>query len=112
MELERIDLLRMIVGWIVPTVCAALVGWAVGFVKRVKQDRVAEDVTQKAVCALLRNHLYELHDKYTDKGFYPIHARENVQSLYTAYTSLGGNGTVPALVKELDQLPTHKDVSA
>lgn len=106
--MDRIDLLRVIVNWLIPTTCAAVVGWIAGQAKRKKKEREAEDVTQKAVCALLRNHLYELHDKYTDKGCYPIHARENVQSLYKAYTSLGGNGTVPALIHELEQLPTHQ----
>jgi hypothetical protein len=47
-----------------------------------------------------------------EKGFYPIHARENVQSLFAEYSALGGNGTVPSLVRELEQLPTIKDVSA
>ena len=110
--MEWIDIVEKVVNWVIPTACAAGLGGAVGYAKRIKADRMADDVMRKAVCALLRNHLYELHDKYMEKGYYPIHARENVQSLYKEYTALGGNGTVPALVRELESLPTHKDVSA
>lgn len=104
-----IDVLDKVINWLIPTLCAAALGGMIGYAKRVKREREADGVVQRAVCALLRNHLYELHDKYMEKGFYPIHARENVQSLFKAYTSLGGNGTVPALMHELEQLPTIKD---
>lgn len=109
--MELIDIVDKLINWLVPTVCAAVLGGVIGYAKRVKAERAADDIMRKAVCALLRNHLYELHDKYMEKGFYPIHARENVQSLFAEYTALGGNGTVPSLVRELEQLPTIKDVS-
>jgi hypothetical protein len=62
--------------------------------------------TQDGVKALLRDRIIALYDKYMDKGYMPIHTRENVQELYKEYKKLGGNGVIDHLIEDLYSLPT------
>ena len=89
--------------WAVPAVCVATTAWAAAQIKRGRERDMA---LQMGVRALLRDRLYQAHDYYMEQGYYPIHARENVEAMYTQYKALGGNGTVTNLVHELDSLPT------
>ena len=59
--------------------------------------------------ALLRDRIIQAYNHYTDKGYYPIYARENVEDMYKQYHSLGGNGTVTDLVSKLKELPTESE---
>ncbi len=43
-----------------------------------------------------------------DKGYCPIYALENINTLYKQYHALGGNETVTELVEKLKYLPTEK----
>ena len=99
------DIMEIAVRWAIPALCAALAGWAVGQIKHVRQ---ADNAVRLGVQALLRDRIYQAHSHYTEKGVYPIYARENVEEMYKQYHALGGNGTVTNLVKEMDGLPTTK----
>lgn len=68
-----------------------------------KRQRALED----GVKALLRDRIIQSCDYYTQKKVISVHGRENIQSMYQAYHALGGNGTITALVKGVDELPTH-----
>lgn len=98
-------MLDILLHWALPSLCAALTGFAAGRVKRLHQNDTA---VKMGVQALLRDRLYWNHDHYMQKGEYPIYARENVEEMYRWYHALGGNGTVTNLVHELDNLPTKR----
>lgn len=97
--------LDILLGWALPSLCAAVAGFAAGQVRRLHRD---DKAVKMGVQALLRDRLYWNHDHYMQKGEYPIYARENVEEMYRWYHALGGNGTVTNLVRELDALPTKK----
>jgi len=58
--------------------------------------------------ALLRNEIYNHHDRCVEKGYCPLWQRENVSEMFAQYKALGGNGTVPNLVEELHDMPTKE----
>ena len=72
---------------------------------------LAQHKRQKAletgVQALLRDRIIQSCDYYQKKQSISVHGRENIQSMYAAYHALGGNGAVTALVKDVNELPTH-----
>jgi hypothetical protein len=75
--------------------------------KRKKQNddqKSLRDGTQ----ALLRNQIIKTYEKYIEKGWMPLYARENVLEMYNAYHTLGGNGAITKLMEELENLPTHQ----
>ncbi|MCD7958629.1 MAG: hypothetical protein LUF89_03715 [Ruminococcus sp.] len=57
---------------------------------------------------LLRSEIIRAHDKYMERGFCPIYARETLAKAYEAYHALGGNGTITVLYHQVTELPTEK----
>ena len=72
---------------------------------RLKGVRKREKALQDGVESLLRSQLIEYHDKYTDRGFCPIYAKEAARRSYEAYHALGGNGVITSLYEEIMELP-------
>ena len=64
---------------------------------------------ESGVQSLLRAEIIRSHEKYMDKGFCPVYAREALNRIYESYHALGGNGTMTELYKQVMALPTDKD---
>lgn len=73
-----------------------------------KKFKEHEDLNA-GVRSLLRSKLIELHDKYMEKEYIPIYALDNINKMYDAYHSLGGNGTVTKLVEDIRLLPNEPE---
>jgi hypothetical protein len=56
------------------------------------------------VC-VLRKHLMDDHDYWTEKGYITSHALENGLAMYRAYKDLGGNGMIDHMEDEIQELP-------
>lgn len=59
--------------------------------------------------SLLRAEIIRSHEKYMDKEFCPVYAREALTRIYESYHALGGNGTMTELYKQVMALPTDKE---
>lgn len=59
------------------------------------------------VQCLLRNEIIRNHDKYTEKGYCPIYAKEATTRAYKAYHALGGNDVATELYHDILALPTE-----
>ena len=55
---------------------------------------------------LLRSEIIRNYEKYTDRGYCPIYAREPLSHVYEAYHALGGNSTATDLYKKTMALPS------
>lgn len=82
-----------------------LLGYIVWLLKTQKKDRSANS---KGTMLLLRVHLIEYHDKYTELGEISSYAYENFVEMYEAYHALGGNGMITKMKKEIDELHLNK----
>lgn len=97
-------LIETIVKWAVPFVCGGVLTWAVTYIKlRKKRDSALESGVQ----CLLRAEIIRNHDKYIDKGFCPIYAKEALKRAYAAYHNLGGNDVATQLYHQVMDLPTE-----
>ncbi len=76
-------------------------------ITKVKGVFKREKALGDGVQVLLRNQLIEYHDKYTDKGYCPIYAKESARKSYEAYHELGGNGVITKLYNDIMQLPEN-----
>lgn len=75
---------------------------------RLKKLR-ADDVAQRdGLQALLRDGIITRYDKYVGRGYILVRELENVETMYSAYHALGGNGTLTRLMEELKELPHAK----
>ena len=53
------------------------------------------------VQSLLRESLVDNFNKYSDRGFCPIYAKESIKKVYAAYHQLGGNDVATELYNKL-----------
>lgn len=51
--------------------------------------------------AILRDSIVSYYNKYKDRGYIPIYARESVRKMYEAYTGLGGNDVAHDLYEKM-----------
>lgn len=77
---------------------------AVKFKGIFKRERAMQDGLQ----SLLRSKIIDYHDKYMERGYCPIYAKETIRRSYEAYHDLGGNGVVTKLYNDLMALPEEE----
>ena len=66
--------------------------------------------TKAGLQALLRSELIAMFNKWSDKGYAPIYARENFENCYQRYHELGANGVMDDIYHKFYDLPTDESV--
>lgn len=94
------ELATLVLKWAVPFLCGAIVA-ALGVMWRFIRALCA------GVQCLLRAEIIRMHDKYTERGYCPIYAKESLRRAYKAYHGLHGNDVATALYDETMELPTE-----
>ena len=61
------------------------------------------------VQSLLRENIVENYNKYSERGYCPIYAKESIKKVYTAYHNLGGNDVATELYRKLLALSEEKE---
>ena len=84
---------------------ASMFGLIIAKLKKYKQE---QDAIRKGIQALLRSELIYAYNKYKEKGYAPIFAKENFQNIYENYHALGKNGVMDEIRKEFMSLPSDK----
>ena len=59
--------------------------------------------------ALLREAIVSSYNKYSDKGFMPIYAKESLKKAYKAYAALGGNDVASELYNKMLKMEEEKE---
>lgn len=96
------EIVLAIIKWLVPAILGGVTTWCIAYVKlKAKHNTAIEDGLQ----CLLRADIIRMHDKYTDRGYCPIYAKEALKREYDAYHELGGNDVATALYHELLDMP-------
>lgn len=83
---------------------------------KVREEQKQTDERQKqetkvlklGVQALLRSQMINDYNKWMEKGYAPIYARENFQNCWIQYESLGENGVMKDIHDKFMDLPTSK----
>lgn len=60
------------------------------------------------VQAVLRSSMISMYDKYKNKGYAPIYAKENFENMWLQYEALGANGVMSGIHDEFMELETNK----
>lgn len=67
----------------------------------------------KALCmgvqAVLRAQMIDMYNKYTEKGYAPIYAKQNFENCWVNYEALGANGVMSNIRKQFMDLPDNKN---
>lgn len=89
----------------VPTIVSAIGGYMIVKFKSVKTK---QDSIKLGVQALLRADMIRDYNKWMEKGYAPIYAKENFENVWTQYHALGGNGVMDNIHQEFLNLPTER----
>lgn len=64
-----------------------------------------EAAIENGMVCVLRKHLMDEHEIWTERGYITSHALENGLAMYRAYKDLGGNGMIDHMEEEIQTLP-------
>ena len=100
----------------VPSIVSACVIFVVKSIhaerNRNAEARVQEQGRIKAlelgVQALLRAQMINDYNKYTERGYAPVYAKDNFENVWRQYHELGANGVMDGIHSEFMALPTTK----
>ncbi len=90
-------------------ICTTLVALFSALFGKLKSAHRERKRQRHALCALLRDRIIAIYNRYSDKEYFPIYERENLEHLAREYYALGGNGVVHELCEKLSRLPTKKN---
>lgn len=85
----------------IPSLAATLFSVVLAQIKGVK-------ALKKGVQALLRAQMINDYNKWSDRGYAPLYARQNFENLWVQYEALGENGVIADLHDKFLGLPTEK----
>ena len=90
----------------IPTLIIALFKYLTTLIKKNKEDTTA---LKYGIQALLRSQMIADYNKYSEKGYAPIYARDNFENCWKQYHSLGANGVMDDLHEKFLELPYEKE---
>ena len=76
---------------------------------RMKEEKARNEAIAEGVQSLLRESIVGNYNKYSDKGFCPIYAKESIKKVYEAYHDLGGNDVATSLYKKILEMKEEGD---
>lgn len=87
----------------------------IGYFLKILREQLAEEKKKnqaiaEGVQSLLRESIVNSYNRYSDKGFCPIYAKESMKKVYRAYHNLGGNDVATELYQKLLKMPEEKEV--
>lgn len=85
----------------VPTLSVTLFGVIVGFFKSMK-------ALKKGVQALLRGQMISDYNKWSERRYAPLYARQNFENMWVQYDALGEDGVLEDLHNKFLALPTDQ----
>ena len=91
--------------WVFAGLMAALAWGYRGISARLKIEQAKNAAIAEGVQSLLRESIVGNYNKYAEKGFCPIYAKESLKKVYHAYHNLDGNDVATELYKKVLALP-------
>lgn len=77
--------------------------------RRLKAEQKKNAAIAEGVKSLLRESIVQNYNKYQDREFCPIYAKESIKRVYEAYHNLGGNDVATKLYNTLLDMPEEAD---
>ena len=87
----------------IPALIAAAFKYLYSQIKHNSED---SNALKAGIQALLRAQMISDFNKYSEKGYAPIYARDNFENCWKQYHSLGVNGVMDDLHMKFLELPT------
>lgn len=69
--------------------------------KKLSEEKARNEAIAEGVQSLLRESIVSSYNKYNDKGYCPIYAKESMKKVYAAYHNLGGNDIATSIYNKI-----------
>ena len=100
-------MLDAFIKWLVPFACGGLVSLGGFAVARVKFEKKKQNAVEVGLQCLLRAEIINQYEKWSERKYCPIYAKEALKRAYDSYHTLGGNDVATGLYEETMELPEH-----
>ena len=91
------------------TAAVAGLGWVLKKLRdQLKAEQDKSEAIAEGVQSLLRESIVTNFNRYQDRGFCPIYAKDSIKRVYKAYHNLGGNDVATELYQKLLKMPEEK----
>ena len=97
--------------WLIPFVCGCIVSLVCSALASIRARKSEDKAIHDGLQCLLRAEIISQHDKWKEKEFCPIYAKEALKRAYSSYHNLGGNDVATDLYVETMQLATEKEAA-
>ena len=104
--------LETFIKWLIPFLCGGVVSLGGVVVSRLKLGKKKQDAVELGLQCLLRAEIIRQYEKWEEKKYCPIYAKEALKRAYDSYHTLGGNDVATGLHEETMELPEHKPEEA
>lgn len=74
---------------------------------RLKEEHDKNEAIGDGVQSLLRESIVSNYNRYNDKGYCPVYAKESLRKVYHSYHNLGGNDVATDLYQKILEMPTE-----
>lgn len=88
-------------------ISATLLAGYRGLRKDIQTKIVEQNAIKEGVVSLLRQSLVDSYNKWIERGYCPIYAKEVCEKVYDNYSALGGNDVGTELYERITKLPTE-----
>ena len=93
--------------WLIPFLCGGAVSVAAAAWTAARKAHKKSCALDLGVQCLLRAEIIRSYDKYSDRGYCPLYAKEALTRAYDSYHGLGGNDVATKLYEEMMKLPNE-----
>lgn len=91
-------------------ILSGVIAYVQGIYRRVKREnaerKTEAEALKNGIQALLRAELIKSWEKWSERGYAPIYARENFENCWVQYHALGVNGVMDNIHDKFLLLPT------
>ena len=87
--------------WLIPFLCGGAITFAGTMGIRLR-------AVKNGLQCLLRSEIIRSHDKYIERAYCPVYAKDALTKAYRAYHALGGNDVATSLYEAVMELPADK----
>ena len=95
--------------WVLSLISIILTALYRNVSKRLKDEQKRSAAIAEGVQSLLRESIVQNYNKYHDKEYCPIYAKESIKRVYQAYHKLGGNDVATKLYEKILEMPEEKE---
>lgn len=95
--------------WLFTAVLAVLSFLFKTLQRQLRSEQEKNEAIAEGVQSLLRESIVNGYNRYQDRGFCPIYAKESLKKLYKAYHNLGGNDVATELYNKLLKMPEERE---